>query len=391
MRRTLTPFLAFGLLIWLPAACGSDAATAAGPPEGAVAVGLQEVASGLSLPLYLTAPPGDTGRLFIVEKGGAIRIVKGGTLLPTPFLDLTGRVSTGGEQGLLGLAFDPGYADNGRFVVHYTDLSGNTVVSLFRVTDGDPDRADPATETIVLTAEQPFSNHNGGQILFGPDGMLYVGLGDGGGSGDPGDRGQSLTDLLGGILRVDVSSGTSYTVPPDNPFVGRTDARPEIWSFGLRNPWRFTFDPATGDLYVADVGEHAWEEVDVVTAAAGAGRGANFGWSRTEGRHCYADAGCDPSQYTLPVAEYSHDGGCSISGGFVYRGAAIPALQGHYFYADYCQGWVRSFRLQNGEAVEPQQWPTLAPGGAVPSFGQDAAGELYVLSAEGRVFRIVPK
>jgi glucose/arabinose dehydrogenase len=387
MRRALTLLLAIGLLTSLPAACGSDAAT--GPPEGTVAVGLEEVASGLRFPLYLTAPAGDTGRLFIVEKGGAIRIVKDGTLLPTPFLDLTGRVSTGAEQGLLGLAFDPGYADNGRFVVHYTDVNGNTVVSVFRVADGDPDHADPASETVVLTAEQPAVNHNGGQILFGPDGMLYVGLGDGG--GDAGESGQSLTDLLGAILRIDVASGTSYTVPPDNPFVGQADARPEIWSFGLRNPWRFTFDPATGDLYVADVGQNAWEEVDVVSAAAGAGRGANFGWNQTEGRHCYIDPSCDVSRYTQPVLEYSHSNGCSISGGFVYRGAAIPALQGHYFYADYCQGWVRSFRLQNGEAVEPQQWPTLAPGGAVPSFGQDAAGELYVMSEEGRVFRIVPR
>ena len=280
---------------------------------------------------------------------------------------------------------------NGRFVVHYTDVGGNTVVSLFRVAAGDADRADPASEAVVLTAEQPFSNHNGGQILFGPDGMLYIGLGDGGSSGDPGGRGQSLTDLLGSILRVDVRSGTGYTVPPDNPFVGQAGASPEVWSYGLRNPWRFTFDPATGDLYIADVGQNAWEEVDVVRAAEGAGRGANFGWNVTEGRHCYADAGCDPTQFTLPVLEYGHDEGCSISGGFVYRGAAIPDLQGHYFYADYCEGWVRSFRLQDGQAVESQQWPTLAPGGAVPSFGQDAAGELYVLSAEGRVFRIVPR
>jgi glucose/arabinose dehydrogenase len=221
--------------------------------------------------------------------------------------------------------------------------------------------------------------------------MLYIGLGDGGGGGDPGGRGQSLTDLLGDILRVDVRGGTSYTVPPDNPFVGRTDARPEIWSSGLRNPWRFSFDPATGDLYIADVGQAAWEEVDVVTAAQGAGRGTNFGWNVMEGRHCYADPGCDPSQFTLPVVEYAHDQGCSVTGGFVYRGAAIPALQGHYFYADYCQGWVRSFRLQDGQAVEPQAWPTLAPGGAVPGFGQDAAGELYVMTAEGRVFRIVPR
>jgi hypothetical protein len=360
------------------------------PPDGPVPVALQEVAAGLSFPLYLTAPPADP-RLFIVEKGGAIRIVKDGSLLPTPFLDLSARVSTGSEQGLLGLAFDPAYATNGRFVVHYTDVSGNTTVAAYRVSSDNPDVADPTSEVTLLTVEQPFANHNGGQILFGPDGMLYIGLGDGGGGGDPGGRGQSLADLLGDILRVDVTSGTGYTVPPDNPFVGQTGARPEVWSAGLRNPWRFSFDPATGDLYIADVGQNAWEEVDVVTAAAGAGRGANFGWAVMEGRHCYATVSCDTSQFTLPVLEYSHASGCSISGGYVYRGAAIPALQGHYFYADYCSGWVRSFRLQDGQSVEPYQWPTLAPGGAVPSFGQDAAGELYVMSSEGRVFRIVPQ
>ncbi|MEO6057740.1 MAG: PQQ-dependent sugar dehydrogenase [Gemmatimonadales bacterium] len=389
MRRALNPILA--LLTSFTAACGAESASAVAPPDGTVPVALQEVVSGLAFPLYLTAPAGDVGRLFIVEKGGAIRIVKEGALLPTPFLDLAGRVSTGGEQGLLGLAFDPAYADNGRFVVHYTDLAGNTVVSLFRVADADPDRADPASEVVVLTAAQPFANHNGGQIEFGPDGMLYIGLGDGGGGGDPGGRGQSPADLLGSILRIDVTSGDGYTVPPDNPFVGQAGARPEVWSLGLRNPWRFTWDPATGDFYVADVGQNAWEEVDVVTAADGAGRGANFGWNPAEGRHCYADPACDLTRYTLPVLEYSHAEGCSISGGFLYRGAAIPALQGHYFYADYCRGWVRSFRLENGQAVEVQQWPSLAPGGAVPSFGRDAAGELYVLTAEGRVFRIVPQ
>ena len=391
MKRTVTVLLALALPVSLSAACSDDAGTPGEPPAGTVPVGLQEVASGLSFPLYLTAPVGDPSRLFIVEKGGAIRVIKDGALLPTPFLDLTAKVSTGGEQGLLGLAFDPEYATNGRFVVHYTDVNGNTVVSLFRVAAGDADRADPASETVVLTAEQPFSNHNGGQILFGPDGMLYIGLGDGGSEGDPGGRGQSLADLLGSILRVDVRSGTGYTVPPDNPFVGQAGASPEIWNYGLRNPWRFTFDPATGDLYIADVGQNAWEEVDVVRAAEGAGRGANFGWNVTEGRHCYVNAGCDQSGFTLPVLEYGHGEGCSITGGFVYRGAAIPDLQGHYFYADYCRGWVRSFRLQDGQAVELQQWPTLAPGGTIPSFGQDAAGELYVLTAEGRVFRIVPR
>ncbi|HET6579051.1 MAG TPA: PQQ-dependent sugar dehydrogenase [Gemmatimonadales bacterium] len=378
------------LLAVLAGACGSGDAAGLGPPDGAVPVALQEVASGLSFPLALTAPPGDS-RLFIVEKGGAVRVVREGVLLPTPFLDLGGRVSTGGEQGLLDLAFDPAYATNGRFIVHYTDVNGNTTVSAFRVSPGDPDQADPASETVLLTAEQPFDNHNGGRILFGPDGMLYIGLGDGGSGGDPGGRGQSLVELLGDILRVDVTGGTSYTIPPDNPFAGRTDARPELWSVGLRNPWRFDFDPATGDLYVADVGQNAWEEVDVATVAQGAGRGANFGWNVMEGTHCYAAATCDTTGLVLPVLEYSHAEGCSISGGYVYRGAAIPGLQGHYFYADYCSGWVRSFRFQDGQATDPRQWPTLAPGGGIPGFGRDASGELYVLSVEGRVFRIVPQ
>ena len=360
------------------------------PPDGPVPVALQAVATGLAMPLYLTAPTGDP-RLFIVEKGGAIRVVQDGALLPTPFLDLSARVSGGPEQGLFGLAFDPNYATSGRFLVHYTDVNGNTVVAAYHVSAADPNQADPATEAVLLTVEQPFDNHNGGQILFGPDGMLYIGLGDGGGGGDPGGRGQSLADLLGDILRVDVGSGTGYTVPADNPFVGQEGARPEVWSYGLRNPWRFSFDAATGDLYIADVGQEAWEEVDVVTPAAGAGRGANFGWNMMEGRHCYAGASCDATQFTLPVLEYSHASGCSITGGYVYRGAVIPALQGHYFYSDFCSGWVRSFRLQDGQAVEPYQWPTLAPGGAVLSFGQDAAGELYLMNAGGQVFRIVPR
>ena len=361
------------------------------PPTGPVSVGLQEVVSGLGFPDGLTAPPGDPHRLFIVEKGGLIRIVRDGTLLPAPFLDLSNRVSTRREQGLLGLAFDPDYASNGRFIVHYTDLNGNTSVSFFRVDPANPDRADPASESVILALDQPGPNHNGGQILFGADGMLYIGLGDGGSEGDPAGRGQSLNDLFGNILRVDVSSGTGYTIPPDNPFVGRTDARGELWSVGLRNPWRFTFDPATGDLYVGDVGQDKWEEIDVVTAAQGAGRGANFGWNVMEGAHCFADPNCSPDKFTLPVLEYSHSEGCSVSGGYVYRGSAIPALQGNYFYGDFCGGWVRSFRLQNGQAVDQRDWPELAPGGHVPSFGQDAAGELYVLSDEGRVFRIVPK
>jgi glucose/arabinose dehydrogenase len=390
MRRSFTTTSILWLLVLPSTACGRSGDGTSGPSEGTAPVALQLVASGLNFPLYLTAPPGDP-RLFIVEKGGTIRIVKDGALLPTPFLDITPKVSTGGEQGLLGLAFDPSYAASGRFIVHYTDVNGNTTVSAFHVSAGSPDQADPASETILLTVPQPFDNHNGGQILFGPDGKLYLGLGDGGSENDPDGRGQSLTDLLGDIVRVDVTDGSGYTVPADNPFVGRTDARPEIWSYGLRNPWRFSFDAATGDLYIADVGQDQWEEVDVAPAAQGAGRGANYGWSVMEGMHCFGGASCDPSRYTLPVLEYSHREGCSITGGYVYRGAAIPDLQGHYFYSDFCQGWVRSFRMENGQVVDQAQWPTLAPGGSVTSFGVDAAGELYIMNSGGQVFRIVPQ
>ena len=311
-----------------------------------------------------------------------------GALLPTAFLDISARVSTGSEQGLLGLAFDPAYATNGRFVVNYTDLAGDTRVSAFRVS-ADPDLADAASETLILSVDQPFPNHNGGQVLYGPDDHLYIMLGDGGSAGDPGGRGQSLTDLLGSILRIDPQDAGGYTVPADNPFVGTAGALPEIWSYGLRNPWRVAFDPANGDLYIADVGQGEWEEVNIAIAAAGAGRGLNFGWKVMEGPECFEASSCDQDDLELPVLAYGHDAGCSISGGFVYRGAAIPALQGHYFYSDFCSGWVRSFRYENGEAVDQFQWPTLAPGGNVPGFGRDAAGELYVMSAGGSVFKIV--
>jgi glucose/arabinose dehydrogenase len=357
-------------------------------PEGPVPVALADVATGLALPLQLTAPAGDP-RLFIVEKGGAIRIVHNGALLPTPFLDLSAKVSTGREQGLLGLAFDPEYAANGRFIVHYTDVAGDTRVSSFRVSQ-DPNLADAASELAILGVDQPFPNHNGGQVLFGPDGYLYLTLGDGGSSGDPGNRAQSLADLLGSILRIQPLETGGYAVPADNPFAGTPDARPEIWSYGLRNPWRVDFDAATGDLYVADVGESRWEEVSVSTAAAGAGRGANFGWRIMEGPECFGASSCDESELELPLVSYGHDDGCSITGGFVYRGAAIPELQGHYFYSDYCAGFVRSFRLEDGVAVDQYQWPTLAPGSGVPGFGRDAAGELYILGTDGAVYRIVP-
>jgi glucose/arabinose dehydrogenase len=366
--------------------CSGDGPT--GPPVGAGAR-LEQVVAGLSSPLYLTAPPADA-RLFIVEKTGGIRIVKEGALLEAPFLDLSAKVSNGSEQGLLGLAFDPEYATNGRFVVHYTDLAGNTVLSRLQVS-ADPDRADPASEQLILAVPQPAPNHNGGQVAFGPDGFLYLGLGDGGGGGDPQGRGQDLSDLLGSILRIDVRAGDPYIVPADNPFVGSPAARAEIWSYGLRNPWRFSFDRANGDLYIADVGESQREEVDVSTQADGGGRAANYGWSVMEGSRCFRGPGCDQTGLTLPVLEYSHQEGCSITGGYVYRGSVIPSLQGHYLYADLCGGWVRSFRNAGGAATDQASWPSLSPGGPILSFGEDSAGELYVLQAGGGVFKIVPE
>ncbi|HET8622302.1 MAG TPA: PQQ-dependent sugar dehydrogenase, partial [Gemmatimonadales bacterium] len=311
-------------------------------------------------------------------------------LLPTPFLDISDRVTTAGsEQGLLGLAFDPEYASNGRLVVNYTNLNGDTRISAFRVT-ADPDIADPNSEELILGVAQPFANHNGGQLAFGPTGHLYIGLGDGGGGGDPDDNAQNLATLLGKLLRINLHGGTPYAIPPDNPFAFTADRRGEVWSFGLRNPWRFSFDRVTGDLYIADVGEGRLEEVNVsVASAAGAGRGVNYGWDRMEGRECFEPAsGCDETDLELPVLQYDHSEGCAVTGGYVYRGSAIPELQGAYFYSDFCGGWVRSFRFANGEATDEREWSSLALS-SVSSFGQDAAGELYILTAGGSVYRIV--
>jgi glucose/arabinose dehydrogenase len=376
---------------WLIVAGGASACNSeseATLPQGRGAR-LELIASGLSVPLYLTAPPGDLNRLFIVEKTGGIRIVKDGALLPSPFLDISAQVSGGAEQGLLGLAFTPDYATTGRFIVHYTDTDGNTRLSSLQVSS-DPDVADPASEQVILTAAQPYPNHNGGQVTFGPDGFLYLGLGDGGSANDPEGRAQNLSDLLGSILRLDVQGGAPYTVPPDNPFVGHAGAQPEIWSYGLRNPWRFSFDRGTGDLYIADVGQNRIEEVDVAPSSGGSGKGVNYGWDLMEGSVC-ASGQCNDPGLTPPTFEYSHRQGCSITGGYVYRGSAIPAIQGGYFYGDFCSGWVRSFRFDNGAAIEETDWPTLRPGGSVTSFGEDAAGELYVMSAVGTVFKFVPE
>ncbi|HUP19711.1 MAG TPA: PQQ-dependent sugar dehydrogenase [Gemmatimonadota bacterium] len=383
-HRALTPFV-----VALVAACAdANGGSQPPPPSGDTAPALETVATGLDFPLHVTAPPGDP-RVFVVEKAGRIRIVEGGALLPEPFLDVSGEVSGGSEQGLLSLAFHPGYAANGRFFVNYTDRGGDTRVVEYRVS-ADPNRADPAPVRTVLTVAQPFSNHNGGLVAFGPDGMLYVGMGDGGSGGDPQGNAQDLGTLLGKLLRIDVDGGAPYAVPADNPFTGEPGARGEIWAYGLRNPWRFAFDRETGDLYVADVGQNRLEEVNAVE---GTGRGLDYGWNVMEGDECVQPReGCDTAGRTLPVVVYGHGDGCSVTGGHVYRGSAIPDLQGAYFYSDFCSGFVRSFRFAGGAATDEQSWPELRPSeGSVSSFGEDAAGEIYLMTSGGTVYKFVPR
>jgi len=383
----------FALLGATALACDSNGNATEPPGDGGpsppVAVGLETVVQGLAFPVWLSSPPGDP-RLFVVEKGGRVVIVEDGALLPEPFLDLRGQVSTGNEQGLLSLVFHPDYAANGRFFVDFTDPGGDTRIVEYRVSAGDPDRADPGSARLVLALDQPFSNHNGGQIVFGPDGMLWVGTGDGGSGGDPHGNGQNRGALLGKLLRIDVDGGQPYGIPSDNPFVDTAGARPEIWAYGLRNPWRFSFDRATGDLYIGDVGQNRFEEVNAVS---GAGRGLNYGWNVMEGEHCFEPPdGCDRSGLTLPVIEYGHGDECSVTGGFVYRGSAIPELRGAYLYSDHCSGFVRSFRLANGAATDERRWTELEPADpSVTSFGEDASGEIYLLTASGSVHKIVPR
>lgn len=355
----------------------------ANPPAAGAALGLETIATGLESPVLLTTAPGDD-RLFVVEQPGRIRIIEDGVLRPQPFLDITDRVGSGGERGLLGLAFRPDWNVTGQFIVDYTDRSGDTRVERYDVSN-DPYVADPASGRLILTVAQPFPNHNGGHVTFGPDGMLYVGLGDGGGGGDPLGNGQDGSTLLGSMLRIDITV-EPYAIPPDNPFAGTAGTRPEIWARGLRNPWRFSFDPAGGRIYIADVGQNQYEEINVAAASDG---GLNYGWNIMEGTHCFASATCSMAGLTMPVLEYGHGEGCSVTGGHVYRGAGIAALAGHYVYSDYCAGWIRSFRLENGAATDRTDWGLSA--GSVLSFGADGTGELYVLTAAGIVYRLVPQ
>jgi glucose/arabinose dehydrogenase len=340
------------------------------------------VAGGLDSPIDIQSAGDD--RLFVVEQVGRIRIVESGVLQPEPFLDLSDRVgSKGNERGLLGLAFHPGFAENGTFFVNYTDISGDTVVSRFDLSE-DPNRADPSSETVLLSYDQPYANHNGGGLAFGPDGYLYVGSGDGGSAGDPEGRAQNHDTLLGKLLRIDVDGGSPYAIPPDNPFASG-GGRPEIWAFGLRNPWRFAFDPATGDLYVGDVGQGDWEEVDFL--AAGSPGGTNFGWDFREGRHDYE--GRAPEGLTDPIAEYSHgEGGCSITAGRVVRDPALPAWQSVFLYGDYCTGYIWGVLRDNSGAWRSAR--LFETGLRITSFGTGSAGEIYLLDRAGGLYRLGP-
>ena len=342
-------------------------------------VELQPVAA-LEQPLAIAVRPGDPA-LYVAEKVGRV-VALADHAEPRTVLDLTGQVSQGSEQGLLGLAFSP---DGSFLYVDFTDINGDTHVTEYRFGD---DGAQESTRREILFVSQPFSNHNGGALAFGPDGYLYIALGDGGSGGDPYGNGQSLSTLLGKILRLSPrpSDGRPYGIPKDNPFVGRPGAKPEIWEYGLRNPWRFSFDRETGDLWIGDVGQQAWEEIDV--ERAGSPGGGNFGWNLYEGSHPYQ--GGSPAGLTMPVFEYPHDGSvCAVTGGFVYRGTAIPDLMGAYVFGDYCQGQLEAFVLRGGRAIGHRLLGLHVDG--LASFGEDADGELYVCALSGEVFKLVPR
>ncbi len=373
----------------LLAACGENSDTPDNAPTS-TALKLQTIAKNLTSPVFLTAPRGDANRLFVLEQRGTIRVLDRatGSLLST-FLTVTG-ITSGAEQGLLGAAFDPNYNTNGRFYIYFTDANGAITIAQLLVSPTDPNVAAPASQVTLVSIPHPtFDNHNGGMLAFGPDGCLYAGVGDGGGSGDPNNNAQTLGSRLGKLLRIDPTTGTACTSGTINPFV-LSGGNQLIWSYGLRNPWRFSFDG--NDLYIGDIGQDAREEVNV-SPGPNAGRGLNYGWRLMEGSTCFnPSTNCNNGTLTLPTVEYAHDNGaCSVVGGYVYRGQAIQTVQGTYFYADFCAGFVRSFRFNNGSALDRTEWPLLAASSKdITSFGQDGSGELYILTQSGTISRIVP-
>ncbi len=346
---------------------------------------LQKLADGFTRPVYVTHAGDGSGRLFVVEQSGRILIVRDGRTLSTPFLDIRDRVESGGEKGLLSVAFHPKYRENGRLFVNYTGRRKGilkTIIAEYRVSPTNPDVADRA-ERVLLEIEQPFENHNGGLNKFGPDGFLYIGMGDGGGAGDPFNFAQNLESLLGKFLRMDIDH-EPYAVPQDNPFVGREGARPEIWAYGLRNPWRFSFDRCTGRLFAGDVGQDRIEEIDLIE------KGKNYGWRIMEGSQCFDPPSlCNTQGLELPIAEYDHSLGCSVTGGYVYRGRQYPALIGHYLFGDYCSG--RIWALTEDSAGRWTMRQLIDSPLSISSFGEDELGELYVVHYGGAIYRVTTK
>ena len=377
--RALASFLTIGVLMFAPGSC----VRAQGAPE----IALETLATGLAQPTSITHA-GDP-RLFLTLQRGQVVVFEGGRVLAAPFLDIRSLVGCCGERGLLGLAFHPRYSENGFFFVDYTNTAGDTAIARYRVSSGDPNAADPSTGVTLLTISQPFANHNGGQLAFGPDGYLYIGMGDGGSGGDPLNSGQSPGTLLGKLLRIDVESGAQpYRVPPDNPFLLSAGFLPEIWALGLRNPWRFSFDRGTGDLYIGDVGQGTFEEIDF--QAAGSAGGQNYGWNIMEGDSCYppGTAGCNRTGLALPVFVYAHAPECSVTGGHVYRGSAIPSLQGVYLFGDLCSTRIWGIR-KNGAAWDNA---LLVDNTAltITTFGEDEGGNVYVVNyANGDLLQIL--
>jgi glucose/arabinose dehydrogenase len=345
---------------------------------------LEVIADGFASPVFLTHQPGDS-RLFVVEQLGRIRIIDNGQVQAAPFLDISAIVQIRNEQGLLSVAFHPDYDVNGYFYVYYTDELGTSRIVRYT---GNAVVGDPTSDLDILSVPQPFANHNGGLLEFGQDGMLYIGLGDGGSAGDPLLHGQDPTTLLGSILRIDVDNpdpGIEYGIPADNPFVGTSAGADEVWAYGLRNPWRYAFDDVDGLLYVADVGQNSFEEISVVSGDVG---GLNFGWNVMEGDSCFLVNNCDTAGLVLPVLTYPNSANaCSVTGGYVYRGSDLLRVDGHYFFSDFCGGFLQSFRYDNGNVTDLTNWGLAA--GAVTSFGEDSAGELYMLAAAGQVLKIV--
>jgi glucose/arabinose dehydrogenase len=359
--------------------------TGATPDLDNAAIELRTVVEDLEGPLVATNAGDGSGRQFVVEQIGRIRIVRDGELQEEPFLDVSELITAGGEQGLLGLAFHPEYRTNGRFFINYTDLEGDTVVAEYRSDPAGADVASPESARVLMRVDQPYANHNGGALAFGPDGYLYIALGDGGSAGDPHNNGQRLDTLLGKLLRIDVDSPSDelpYGIPEGNPFVGRDDARPEIWAYGLRNPWRFAFDG--DDIWIGDVGQGELEEINRMPAARA---GLNYGWNIMEGDACYEPpTDCDRESLVLPVATYTHDDGCSVTGGYVYRGS-IASLAGAYIFGDYCSGTIWAVEASGRAEQDPVE--LLSTDLSISSFGLDERGELYVTDLGGSVFQVV--